>query len=180
VSTLFRASSRLVTAVLAAAALLCATSTTYAGSDPPGRRDPVRPVVRVTPGAGVRATLVTGSAWNVNDTPIVKATVQLRNLANARIAGQTVTDDRGRFTFTNIEGGTYAVELVGNDGKILTVGNAFVIAPGETVATFVRLATHVPWFSGFFASAAAATATMAASQGITALAPVQLPRSSSR
>jgi len=181
VRTLSSVSSRLVTFVITAALALCMTSTTYARSDPPGRSDPVRPVIRVTtPGAAVRATLVTGSAWNVDDTPIVKATVQLRNLTTARIVGQTVTDDRGRFTFTNIEGGTYAVELVGKDGKVLTVGSAFVIAPGETVATFVRLGTRVPWFTGFFANAAAAAATMAASQGITALAPVQLPRSSSR
>ena len=49
------------------------------------------------------------------------------------------------------------------------------IAPGETVATFVRLGTKVPWFPGFFGNAASAVASTAASQGITAIAPVQLP-----
>ena len=53
--------------------------------------------------------------------------------------------------------------------------HAFVIASGETVATFVRLGTKVPWFNGFFQNAASAVASTAASQGITAIAPVQLP-----
>jgi hypothetical protein len=55
------------------------------------------------------------------------------------------------------------------------VGHAFVIAPGETVATFVRLGTKVPWFTGFFNNAASAVASTAAGLGVTAIAPVQLP-----
>ena len=43
---------------------------------------------------------------------------------------------------------------------------------GETVGTFVRLGGRVPWFSGFFGNTAAAAASAAASEGITALAPV--------
>lgn len=62
----------------------------------------------------------------------------------------------------------------------MTVGHAFVIAPGETVATFVRLGTKVPWFHGFFSNAASAVASTAASQGITAIAPVQLPLTNNR
>ena len=129
-------------------------------------------------GAATRGTSVTGAAWNVDNAPIPGAHLQLRNLTNGKIAGTTLADEAGRFSFTNIEGGTYAVELVATGGKIVTVGQAFVIAPGETVATFVRLGTKVPWFSGFFSNAASAVASTAASQGITAIAPVQLPLSS--
>jgi hypothetical protein len=45
------------------------------------------------------------------------------------------------------------------------------------VATVVRLGTNVPWYSGFFSNAASIVASSAASQGITAMAPVQLPQS---
>lgn len=135
-----------------------------------------RVVTKASDGSpSARATTVTGSAWNTDHSPIPGARVQLRNLVTGKLAGTAVADEAGRFSFTNIEGGTYVVELVGGNGKIVTVGHAFVIAPGETVATFVRLGARVPWFSGFFSNAAAAAASTAASQGITALAPVQLP-----
>jgi len=125
------------------------------------------------------ATIVMGSAWNQDNTPIAAARVQLRNLTDGKIVATTVADEAGKFTYANIEPGTYAVELVGANGKIITVGQAFVIAQGETVATFVRIGSKAPWFAGFFNSAAAAVSATAASQGVTALAPVQLPRSSS-
>ena len=86
-------------------------------------------------------------------------------------------DETGHFVFTNLESGTYAVELVSETDKILTVGHTFAIAPGETVATFVRLGTKTPWFAEFFGNAAGAVTAVAASQGITTLAPVQLPAS---
>ena len=104
--------------------------------------------------------------------------MQLRNVVTGKIAGTAVADEVGRFSFSNIESGSYVVELVGANGKILTVGHPFVIAAGETVATFVRLAAQTPWYAGFFSNAAAAASSTAASYGITAMAPVQLPISS--
>ena len=92
----------------------------------------------------------------------------------------TLANESGAFTFTNIEGGTYVVEVVNDAAAVLAVGHVFSIAPGETVATFVRLGTKVPWFIGFFGNAAAAVAATAASQGITALAPIVRPASSGR
>jgi len=130
-------------------------------------------------GASTRhATTVMGSAWTQDNTPIAAARVQLRNLANGAVVATAVADEAGKFTFNDMHAGTYAVELVGDKGKIVSVGQAFVIAQGETVATFVRLGSRAPWFAGFFTNAAAAVAAAAASQGVTALAPVQLPRSS--
>lgn len=121
-------------------------------------------------------TSVVGAAWKVDNTPIPLARLQLRNLVSGKVEAATVADEAGKFTFARIEGGSYVVELVADNGRILTVGHAFVIAPGETVATFVRLGTKVPWYSGFFSNAASAVASTAASQGITAIAPVQLPK----
>jgi len=166
-----------VLATLASAVVLLAASAAARAdtrTDPPNRSS-VRPINgAVSP----RSTSVMGSAWHSNNQPIPGARVQLRNVVTGKIAGNAVADDAGRFTFTNIEGGTYVVELVGANGKILTVGHPFVIAAGETVATFVRLAAQLPWYAGFFSNAAAAATTTAASYGITAIAPVQLPVSS--
>jgi hypothetical protein len=143
-------------------------------SDPPNRAS----VRSITTSGSARSTTVMGAAWNVDNRPIPAARVQLRNVVTGKLAGTAVADDAGRFSFTGIEGGTYVVELVGLNGKILTVGHAFAIAAGETVATFVRLAAQAPWYAGFFSNAAAAAASTAASYGITAMAPVQLPVSS--
>ena len=150
----------------------CAAAAAPRAEGLPPVRTPSR-VGTVTVSGG--ATSVLGVAWTVDNTPIPGAQVQLRNLVSGKVEAKAVADVAGQFTFSRLEGGTYAVELVGDTGKILTVGHAFVIAPGETVATFVRLGTRVPWFHGFFSNAASAVASTAASQGITAIAPVQLP-----
>ena len=121
-----------------------------------------------------------GAALKMDNTPIPGARVQLRNVVSGKVEATAVANQTGQFTFTNIEGGTYVVELIGENGKIATVGHAFVIAHGETVATFVRLGTKVPWFTGFFGNAASAAVSAAASQGITAIAPVQLPVSATK
>src|SRR5258708_32175183 len=117
-------------------------------------------------------TSVLGAAWKVEHSPIPGGRVQLVNLVSGKVEARAVADLSGQFTFSRIEGGTYVVELLGENGKIVTVGHAFVIAPGETVATFVRLGTKVPWFNGFFGNAASAATPPAASPAITADPPL--------
>ena len=160
---------------IALAAFVLAGST-MAGASPQARVD-----ARAGQGgaAARHGTTVLGSAWNQDNTPIRAARVQLRNLDDAKVVASAVADDEGKFTFSNVEPATYVVELLGANGKIVTVGQPFVIGQGETVATFVRIGSKAPWFAGFFSNAAVAVAATAASQGVPALAPVQLPRSSS-
>ena len=132
------------------------------------------------PGPSGRVTTVQGMAWNADNSPVKSPHVRLRNVTTGRVEAAAVGDDMGSFAFSGLEGGTYFVELVNDSGRILAVGHVFAIAPGETVATFVRLGTRVPWFAGFFTNAAAAAATAAAEQGITALAPVARPATAGR
>lgn|SRR5262245_26142413 len=122
-----------------------------------------------------RPTAIIGSAWAADNTPIKQARLQLRNVVSGRIQATTVADDAGQFTFENIESGNYVVELVNEAGKVQVVGQVFSIAPGETVATFVRLGTKVPWFTQFFSNGVSAVSAAAASEGITAIAPVVRP-----
>ena len=130
--------------------------------------------------SGKRASAVSQSAasihgvvWNADNGPIPGARVQLRNLVTGKVHGTAVANEAGQFVFHPTEGGRYVVELLGASGKVTTAGQAFVIAPGESVATFVRLGTRGRWFTGLFSNAAAAVSSTAAAQGITAIAPVQ-------
>ena len=120
---------------------------------------------------GSRATAIHGTAWRADNTPIPHAMLRLRNVVTGKIEATTVADGAGRFTFSSIPHGTYLVELVSDDGKVLAVGQVFTVNPGETVATFVRFAPKVPWFNGFFGNAALIVAAGAATAGVLALAP---------
>jgi hypothetical protein len=119
----------------------------------------------------VRFAAVVGVAWQADNTPIPGARLRLRDVSTGRSAAHTVANESGRFTFQDVLPGSYVVELVDPNGKVLTVGHSFTVARGETVATFVRLGTRGPWFNGFFANAAAAVASAAAAAGVTAIAP---------
>jgi hypothetical protein len=154
--------------------VLCLIVAAGAGN-PADRRGAVR-----STSAPRAVTTVLGAAWSFDNKPLPKARLRLRNLASGRIEAATEADDRGQFTFAKLEGDTYCIELVDESGKVLAVGHPFIVAPGETVATFVRLGARVPWYAGFFKDAAAAAIATAAGEGITALAPVARPVSAKR
>ena len=123
---------------------------------------------------------VIGGAWTADNMPIGQAKLRLRDVVSGRVQANTVADDGGQFTFEDVPGGSYVVELLNASGRVQVVGHVFNIAPGETVATFVRTRAKVPWFDGFFNNAIAAVAATAASEGVTAIAPVARPVSPNR
>jgi hypothetical protein len=119
-------------------------------------------------------TAIVGSAWDVDNSPIKFASLRLRDVVEGHIEALTKANEAGEFTFENVPPGSYAVELVNEAGKVETIGHVFTIAPGETVATFVRLNARVPWITAFFKNTAGAVAATAAATGVTALAPPRL------
>jgi hypothetical protein len=121
-----------------------------------------------------RSTSIMGAAWKADNTPIPNAKVRLRDIVTGKIQAATAANEAGQFLFGNILSGSYIVELISDSGRILAVGHTVAVDPGETVATFVRLGTKVPWFDGFFGNAATAVASAAASTGITAMAPEEM------
>lgn len=141
----------------------------------PGTARPVATGSRVAGASfgGTRVTSILGAAWNVDNTPIKDATLRLRDVVTGKIEAVVKANDAGQFAFENVNGGSYVVELVAASGKIQTVGHVFTIAPGETVATFVRVGTKVPWGTAFFNNTASAVSSSAASEGITAIASPQ-------
>jgi len=161
------------------APLLFCLSVALAASGRPGGADDIR-----TPGAAratsARATTILGSAWTADNSPIKQARVRLRNVISGRIEATATANDAGQFSFESVEGGSYLVELVSASNKVQVAGHVFTIAPGETVATFVRLGTRVPWFTNFFGNTVSAVSSTAASEGITAIAPVARPVSANQ
>jgi hypothetical protein len=136
---------------------------------PPGVRMP-----RPTGGTGAigsRSTSIQGAAWRSDNTPVPKAVLRLRNVITGKVEATTIANDAGNFAFTGIGDGTYLIEMVSESGKVMMVGHTFTVAPGETVATFVRLGPKVPWFNGFFGNAAQTVSSSAASTGVQAIAP---------
>jgi hypothetical protein len=139
--------------------------------DRPDGKPPRAPALVSAPAAGHGPSIL-GTAWTAENTPIASARVQLRNVVTGRVEATAQANEAGQFTFENVERGSYAVELLNDGGKVLVVGQVFTVAPGETVATFVRLGTKVPWVANFFASSIAAVSSTASTEGIVALAPV--------
>jgi len=128
-----------------------------------------------TAARGARSTSILGTAWGADNTPIPYARLRLRNVLSGKVAATTTANELGQFAFHDVESGSYLVELVAENGRILAIGHTFSVAPGETVATFVRLGTKVHWFIGFFGNAAAAISSTAAAIGITAVSPEAIP-----
>lgn len=147
-------------------ALAAAAAAPATASDPAG----------TAPGAG---SLI-GAVWTQTNEAVPEVLVRLRNVATRRIERIARTNELGRFEFRDLEGGQYIVEVVGDNGRLLAVGHPLSLAPGETVATFVRLGMRIPWFSGFFENAAAAAVSTAANLGMTAVRPAEQPISPER
>jgi len=116
-----------------------------------------------------RSTSVHGVVWNADNTPLPNAKVRLRNLQTGRVDAAAEANENGQFTFDRLAGGSYVIELVGDDGKVIALGQSFRIEPGETVATFVRLGARQPRLAGLFSNAAAAVISAASSAGVTAI-----------
>jgi hypothetical protein len=138
-----------------------------AGTPPAAAQD--RPAVQLDGPLSARGGTVTGTAWRSDNTPLADAQLQLRDISTGRIVSSTRADDLGRFTFTKVNPGTYVVELVDGNRRVLAVGETFSVGPTDTVATSVRLAAPGRWHGGIFTNAAAAAIAVAAIVGVTAL-----------
>ncbi len=95
--------------------------------------------------AAGRSTSVVGYLWTANNSAVANAPVQLRNTVTGQIDFVTQSNAIGEFTFNNVAGGSYVIEYASDQaGSLLALGHPFTVAPGETVATFVRMANALP------------------------------------
>jgi hypothetical protein len=112
--------------------------------------------------------IVRGVAWTADNSPIANAKVRLRNIETGRIVAASETSSDGQFVFAQIAKSSYLVELLSDSAKVLAVGPAFRLEPGQTVSTYVRLPSR-RWYSGMFSNTAAAVIAAASSVGLTAV-----------
>jgi hypothetical protein len=112
-----------------------------------------------------------GYLWTANNAAIPDATVQLRNTVTGQIEFFTQSNALGEFTFNNVAGGSYVIEYAAEQaGSVLALGHPFTVAPGETVATFVRMSNALPALLPDLTGNVAASAIQgAASAGVTAV-----------
>ncbi len=123
----------------------------------------------------VGPTTVIGLAREADNAPVRRARLRLRNVVSGYVEAVAVADDSGEFTFEGLEGGTYVVELVDASDHVLGVGQVFSVAPGETAATFLKLAQEPSWMAGFFNTTAASVLSAAAGAGLTGVVPTGDP-----
>lgn len=119
--------------------------------------------------AGAKSTSVVGYLWTANNAAIGDASVQLRNTVTGQIDMITRTNSVGEFVFNNVDTGSYVIEYASDSAtKLMALGHPFTVAPGETIATFVRMSSALPAILPDVAGNVAASAVQtAASAGIT-------------
>ncbi|MFL6280559.1 MAG: carboxypeptidase-like regulatory domain-containing protein [Vicinamibacterales bacterium] len=112
---------------------------------------------------------VRGVVWNTDNSPVANARVRLRNLDSGRVVSTNEASGIGQFVFEAVARGSYLVELVSDNGKVVAVGPSFRVGPRETVSTIVRLPSRRSWYASMFSNAAAGVIAAASSVGLTAI-----------
>jgi len=126
--------------------------------------------------------VVQGSAISAANTMIAGGVVRLRDIKFGRITDVQTTDTAGHFAFTSVDPGSYVVELLGKDERVLAASDIVTVEAGRNVSTIVRVPSNVAP-GGFFHSGvpvAVAVAAAAAAAGVLAITPGSAPDMSPR
>ena len=134
---------------------------------------PVRaPLPQVLPGTAASAfATIQGNALNSENAALPDSMVRLRDARYGRIMGTQMTDKAGLFAFGAIDPGTYVVELMGKDQRVLAASELLNLEAGEAVLAVVKLPFRVPPFGGVFGHTvqqAVAVMSAAAASGVLA------------
>jgi hypothetical protein len=128
--------------------------------------------------AGARSnvpSIIQGIALDSANGPLPGTLVRLRDARFGRVIDTQLTDKSGMFAFKVVDPGTYIVELLGQDRRLLAASEILNVNAGDTVSTVVKLPFGVKPFAGLLnssiAPAAAMIAAQAAATGIAAVVP---------
>ena len=83
---------------------------------------------------------IEGIAKDANQAPLAGVTVQCRNTATGQIVATQQTTSTGAFSFTGLLPGTYVVEIVDRDGKIIGVSASLQLTAAAMTITGVAIA----------------------------------------
>lgn len=88
---------------------------------------------------GSTSTMVVGSVVDSNQVPVGNLRVQLRNILSGKVLFESVGDSLGRFAFSDLEPGSYVVEVVLANQRVLAVSSAATVAHYQVFDTIVQL-----------------------------------------
>ncbi|MBI3466501.1 MAG: carboxypeptidase regulatory-like domain-containing protein [Planctomycetes bacterium] len=127
--------------------------------------------------AGDSTSVIAGQALNSDRTPLAFARVRLRNLDSGAVIEKTASDHLGEFSFLVVSRGNYVAELFDDTDRVVAVGEALTVEPGQTVGTLILLPARLPSFGALFGNSAGAIMSAAAGAGITAVTATGQPLS---
>jgi hypothetical protein len=111
------------------------------------------------------ATL-SGTARSSSGEPIQDCTAQLRDVMTGQLAGTTRCDRAGAFLFTNLNPGSYIVEIVNAQGVVVASSAVTELAAGATAAISVASASTAAVTTGGGISTAVIVSMLAAAAGV--------------
>lgn len=132
--------------------------------------------------AGSGGTRIQGSVIDIQQVPVAKVKVRLRNVTTGEVMAEAVSDDKGEYSFPELEPGVYVVEMFIDNRYIVALSNAGSVARNETLQTVIQLPgrwdsatqTVVAIQNGFLYIGLSAATTMAANT-ITAAVTENIP-----
>jgi hypothetical protein len=80
---------------------------------------------------------LSGVAQSADKAPLPNYRVHVRNANTGTLAGQTLSNQAGQFTFTSLQPASYVVELVDAAGKVVGLSPSLTVAAGSTVTVTV-------------------------------------------
>jgi len=80
--------------------------------------------------------MISGTTTGSGGQAVHNATVQLRDLTTGQLVGSSTSNGAGQFTFTGLNAGNYAVELVNAAGEIVATSASIVVGEGASVTGF--------------------------------------------
>jgi hypothetical protein len=83
---------------------------------------------------------VAGTAYTAGRQPLVRTTVQIRNVKTAELVNSTVTGAAGEFTFAALPPGTYIVEIVSATGAVQGMSAPMILGGAPLVNVTVSAA----------------------------------------
>ena len=99
---------------------------------------------------GGKINALLGFARTSMNTPIAYARVVLRNLRTGQIHARTVANERGEFSFVDLDANAYVVELLGPDGSVVAASPLVSMARGDVRQTELRVAASATTVTASF------------------------------
>jgi hypothetical protein len=99
---------------------------------------------------GGKVNALLGFARTSLNTPIAYARVVLRNLRTGQVQARTVANERGEFSFVDLEANAYVVELLGPDGSVVAASPLVTMARGDVRQTELRVAASAATVAASF------------------------------